>query len=96
MVARSSLVITHQNSGCGRMEEMIRIGLMNNLPEFFKQTSDAPYDRHWYKIWCTDNSVKIVESYEEVQTAWWNFKHFISHIEVIDAKRNAGSGRGFA
>ena len=50
------------------MEEMIRIGLMNNLPEFFKQTSDAPYDRHWYKIWCTDNSVKIVESYEEVQT----------------------------
>ena len=39
------------------------------------------------KIWCKDNSVKIVESYEEVQTAWWNFHFHISHIEVIDAKR---------
>jgi len=66
-------------------------------PEFFKQTSDLPYDRHWYKIWCKDNSVKIVESYEEVQTAWWNFHQHISHIEVIDAKRKkGGKGRGFA
>lgn len=75
---------------------MIPTGLMSNLPDFFKQTSDAPYDRHWYKIWCKDNSVKIVESYEEVQTAWWNFKQFIERIEVIDAKRNKGTGRGFA
>ena len=46
------------------------------------------------KIHCTDKSVKIVESYEEVQTAWWNYKQFISHIEVIDAKKQS-KPRGF-
>ena len=59
----------------------------NELPPYFTQTSDAPYDRHRYKIWCKDNSVKIVSSWEEAQTAWWNFKHFINRIEVIDAKQ---------
>ena len=58
-----------------------------NDPLYFTQTSDALYDRRWYKIHCTDKSVKVVQSYEEVQTAWWNFKQFISHVEVIDAKR---------
>ncbi len=66
-----------------------------NLPmtpnfETFTCTSDAPYDRHYYKVWCKDDSVKILQSWEEVQTAWWNFKHFISHIEVIDAKTTGG------
>ena len=58
-----------------------------NDPRYFTQTSDAPYDRHWYKVWCIDNTVKVLHSYEEVQEAWWNFKHFISHVEVIDAKK---------
>ena len=60
-----------------------------NDPLYFTETSNALYDRNWYKIHCTDKSVKIVESYEEVQTAWWNYKQFISHIEVIDAKKQS-------
>ena len=68
--------------------------MKSNDRPYFKQTSDAPYDRHWYKIHCTDKSVKIVQSYEEVQTAWWNFKQFISHVEVIDAKKQS-KPRGF-
>jgi len=63
-------------------------------PLYFTETSNALYDRNWYKIHCTDKSVKIVESYEEVQTAWWNYKQFISHIEVIDAKKQS-KPRGF-
>ena len=55
-----------------KMTELIS----SNDPRYFAQTSDAPYDRHYYKVWCTDNSVKILQSWEEVQTAWWNFKHF--------------------
>jgi len=58
-------------------------------PRYFTQTSDAPYDRHWYKVWCIDNTVKVLHSYEEVQEVWWNFKHFISHVEVIDAKKQS-------
>lgn len=65
-----------------------------NDPRYFTETSNALYDRNWYKIHCTDKSVKIVESYEEVQTAWWNYKQFISHIEVIDAKKQS-KPRGF-
>ena len=60
-----------------------------NDPRYFTRTSDAPYDRHWYKVWCIDNTVKVLHSYEEVQEAWWNFKHFISHVEVIDAKKQS-------
>ena len=65
-----------------------------NDPRYFTQTSDAPYDCHWYKVWCIDNTVKVLHSYEEVQEAWWNFKHFISHVEVIDAKKQS-KPRGF-
>lgn len=60
-----------------------------NDPRYFTQTSDAPYDRHWYKVWCIDNTVKVLHSYEEVQEVWWNFKHFISHVEVIDARKQS-------
>ena len=65
-----------------------------NDPRYFTQTSDAPYDRHWYKVWCKDRSVKVLQSWEETQTAWWNFKHFIDYIEVIDAKPR-GKSKGF-
>ena len=64
----------------------------NELPPYFTQTSDAPYDRHRYKIWCKDGSVKVVSSWEEAQTAWWNYHQFIKTIEVIDAKQQP---RGF-
>tara|TARA_Y100000022_G_scaffold85916_1_gene74068 strand:+ start:951 stop:1097 length:147 start_codon:yes stop_codon:yes gene_type:complete len=46
-------------------------------------------------VWCTDGSVKILEDYADVQTAWWNFKQYIDKIEVIDAKRGKTSGSGF-
>ena len=58
-------------------------------PRYFTQTSDALYYRHWYKVHCTDKSVKVLQSWSEVQEVWWNFKHFISHVEVIDAKKQS-------
>ena len=49
---------------------------MTNLIEktdsrYFSQTSDAPYDRHHYKIVCQNKSF-VVESWDEVQEYWWN------------------------
>ena len=35
-------------------------------PRYFNQTSDAPYDRHHYKIVCQNKSF-VVESWDEVQ-----------------------------
>jgi hypothetical protein len=63
------------------------------MDTFFKQTSNLPYNRHRYKVWCVDGSVKILDDYEEVLTAWWNFPQHCSHVEVIDAKTKGG---GFA
>ena len=49
---------------------------------YFTLTSDKPYDRNWYKVWCTDGSVKILEDYSDVQTAWWNFKQYIDKMRT--------------
>lgn len=78
------------------MVMMIPTGDMKKLPDYFQRTCDKPYDRQWYKVWCKDNSVKIIEDYDDVINAWYNFKQHISHVEVIDAKRKGGKGRGFA
>ena len=57
----------------------------------FKQTSDEPYDRHDYKL-ITDNGGELIfNNYEDVQLYW--FQHggnFLSHIEVLDKKKNKG------
>ena len=55
-------------------------------PRYFNQTSDAPYDRHHYKIVCQNKSF-VVESWDEVQEWWWNHCNMINfdaRIEVLD------------
>ena len=66
-----------------------------NDPRYFSQTSDAPYDRHHYKIVCGIKSA-VVESWDEVQEYWWNncrspfFKGTV--IEVIDKPKKKSKG----
>ena len=58
--------------------------ISSNDPRYFSQTSDAPYDRHYYKIVCQDKSF-VVKSWDEVQEYWWNRRGFSPPvIEVID------------
>ena len=70
---------------------------MTNLIEktdsrYFSQTSEAPYDRHNYKIVCKDKSF-VVESWDEVQEYWWNNMHIqTTTIEVLDKPK---SNKGF-
>ena len=74
--------------------------MMPNLIEkndsrYFSQTSDEPYDRHYYKIVCQDNSF-VVKSWDEVQEYWWNNCHSPwskeTVIHVIDKPK---SKKGF-
>ena len=66
--------------------------ISSNDPRYFSQTSDAPYDRHHYRIICQDNSF-VVKSCDEVQEYWWNRRGFNSQvIEVIDKPK---SKKGF-
>ena len=70
---------------------------MTNLIEktdsrYFSQTSEAPYDRHNYKIVCKDKSF-VVESWDEVQEYWWNNMYIQTPtIEVLDKPK---SNKGF-
>ena len=67
-------------------------------PRYFTQTSDAPYDRHYYKIYYHGGEVKVVESWEQVQEIWWNtIAQFISHVEVLDIpnKKSKNNNGGF-
>mgnify|MGYP006874409464 FL=1 len=58
---------------------------MVGLPEFFKQTSDDPYDRHIYRFIDSNNKSIIVESYEQVYEKWFNTPSmFKARIEVLD------------
>lgn len=60
-------------------------------PQYFKQTSNKPYDRHDYKVIKSTGEYVVVESWEEAQSIWWNSPpHFLSHIEVLDKKEAKG------
>ena len=73
---------------------------MTNLIEktdsrYFSQTSDAPYDRHQYKIVSKQYATFIVESWDEVQEWWWNHCNtfnFDAVIEVLDKPKKKSKG----
>ena len=65
-------------------------------PRYFTVTSDEPYDRHTYKVVYHGGKEKVVDSWEEVQSIWWNsVSCFVSHVEVMDRKKTKSKGGGF-
>ena len=65
-------------------------------PRYFTVTSDKPYDRHTYKVVYHGGKEKVVDSWEEVQSIWWNsVSYFVSHVEVMDRKKTKTKGGGF-
>ena len=73
------------------MTELIK----KNDPRYFSETSNKPYDRHYYQIVCTTKSF-VVESWEEAQEYWWNncrspwFEGTV--IETIDKPKTKSKG----
>lgn len=66
-----------------------------NLPKNFKQTSEKPYDRHDYKVIDIHGQELIFDNYEDVQLTWWNNPAFLSHVEVLDKKKEKNKTKGF-
>ena len=66
-------------------------------PRYFTVTSDEPYDRHTYKVVYHGGKEKVVDSWEEVQSIWWNSAaiYFVSHVGVMDRKKTKSKGGGF-
>ena len=66
---------------------------MTGLPEFFKQTSDKPYDRHRYKLVGVNQNELIFDDWGQVQLYWLQApSQFLSHIEVLDKKKKSNGG----
>jgi hypothetical protein len=66
--------------------------------ETFKQTSDALYDRHHYKLVYSNNQSITLDSWEELRQCWFNTPPLLkSHVEVLDIpnKKRKKSNGGF-
>ena len=63
-----------------------------NDPLWCAQTSNKPYDRHHYKVISKSGETNVLTSYDEVIETWWNKRHFIDRIEVIDKPKKRGKG----
>ena len=65
-------------------------------PLYFQQSSNGLYDRHHYKLVFSDGRDKIYESWEGVQSTWFQTAtQFLSHVEVLDIKTKQKS-KGFS
>jgi len=52
----------------------------------FAQTSDLPYDRHFYRIVFTNGKSIVVDDYEQMRLFWFQYdSKMLSHVDVIDA-----------
>ena len=66
-------------------EERILNDVLPELPKWFAQTSDEPYDRHQYRLVFSNKQSKIFDSWEELRNEWFNMpSQFKSYIEVLD------------
>ena len=69
---------------------------MSGLPEFFEQTSDGLYDRHYYRFVCQDGSELEFDNYEDVRLSWSampsEYKAFVKAVLVVDPPTR---GKGF-
>ena len=66
-------------------EERILNDVLPELPKWFAQTSDEPYDRHQYRLVYSNKQSTIFDSWEELRYEWFSTPlQFKSHVEVLD------------
>ena len=74
-------------------EERILNDVLPELPKWFAQTSDEPYDRHQYRFVYSNDQSTVFDSWEQVQSEWFTTPAlFKSHIEVLDKKQKSKGG----
>ena len=49
----------------------------------FTCTSEAPYDRHSYKLVLKNGKGIILEDYEMVRAYWYKFKEQLQRVDVL-------------
>ena len=53
---------------------------------YFTSTSNAPYDRHRYKLIFKNKKAAIFDDYEVLRTAWfeWASTNQLDRVEILD------------
>ena len=79
-------------------EERVLSAGPKELPAWFEQTSDEPYDRHQYQVVFNDGQQSITfDDYEQMRAYWFecvrNWKGCT--VNVLDRKQNKKSKGGF-
>ena len=54
------------------------------MVQTFKQTSDALYDRHVYKLIFKDRDPLYCNDYEYLRAFWYHYRDALVSVEVID------------
>jgi hypothetical protein len=60
-------------------------------PQYFSKSSEEPYVRHNYKIVSKTGDSSIVDNWEDAHRLWFQKSSFLSHIEVLDKKKESNS-----
>ena len=61
----------------------------------FEQTSEQPYDLHWYKLVMKDGREHKLECYEQVKYFWYRWRKYADRIEVMDTPKKKEAPKGF-
>ena len=58
-------------------------------PLYFSQTSDKPYDRHTYQLVSPDKKTRNFDSWEQVQSVWFDqIRNWSGYtVRVLDRKK---------
>lgn len=56
---------------------------MVNLPNVFSETSDGPYDRHYYKVLLKNNTIKKFDYYDDARNFWFQNSRIPDFLDII-------------
>ena len=76
-------------------EERVLSAGPTELPVWFEQTSDEPYDRHQYQLECNGQSF-IFDDYDQLRVYWFESVRNWGNckVSVLDRKQNKKNSNG--
>ncbi len=56
------------------------------IMSYFTQTSDAPYDRHKYKLIFKNKKAMVIDDWDLLRNTWFNYAgtRQLDRVEVLD------------
>ena len=71
---------------------------MTTLPEFFQQTSAAPYNRHNYELVLKSGKTVFFDDWTDVQGYWFahhQIPDYLDYVNALDKPKKKSKAVGF-